>query len=115
MVLTAAQATMADLADIEMSLPIFTTPNKDMMLMQTNWAADINPVLANPLSSGIFLKNVTLVNGVTTVNHLLARMQQGWIISDVNGAATIYRSQPFNNLTLTLTSNAAVTVTLYVF
>lgn len=83
--------------------------------MQTQWAASLDPVIANPLINGNFLKDVHLINGVTVINHLLSRKPQGWLIVDVQGAATVYRSAPFNPLTLTLTSNAAVTVSLYVY
>lgn len=97
------------------ALPIFQSENRDLTLLQTNWAASLNPLLSNPLSSGLFLKSVALANGVTVINHLLGRMPQGWIVSDISGAATVYRSAVFTKLTLTLTSSAAVTVNLYVF
>ena len=79
------------------------------------WASQLNPVLANPMNSVSIIKGVSLVNGQTVINHLLGRQMQGWFLTDVNGAATIYRSAPMNNLTLTLTSNAAVTVNIGVF
>lgn len=84
-------------------------------LMQTKWAAQLNPVISNPLNSISILKNISLVNGATSINHKLGQMQQGWMILDVDAAATIYRSQAFNDKTLTLTSNAACTVTLGVY
>lgn len=50
------------------------------------------------------------------INHKLGRMQQGWVITDINNVATsIYRSQPFNDKTLTLTSSGAVTVNIWVY
>lgn len=85
------------------------------MLLQTSWANSINPILINPLSDGIFLRNVPLINGVNVINHLLARKQQGWLITDQDALASLYRSQPFNDKTLTLTSNAVVNVNLYCF
>lgn len=98
-----------------MSLPIYQSQVPELLLLQTQWTSQLNPLLANPLVNGILLKNVSLANGVTTVNHLLGRKMQGWFITDINGAASVYRSQPFNSLTLTLTSSAQVTVSLYVF
>lgn len=83
--------------------------------MQTRWASIINPFLANPILSVQTLQAVSLINGVTTINHKLGQVQQGWFIIDINGAATVYRSQPFNDKTLVLTSNAAVTVNIGVF
>jgi hypothetical protein len=86
-----------------------------LSLMQTRWAAILNPFLASPTNQIQILENVKLANGSTTINHLLGHQMQGWYIVDVNGAATIYRSQPFNDKTLTLTSSAAVTVNIGVF
>lgn len=78
------------------------------------WAASLNPVLANPILSGKAL-TATLIDGITTIPHGLGRLMQGWFIIDINESANIYRSQPFNTSTLTLTSSGAVTVNLWVF
>lgn len=95
-------------------LAYFQTQLRELSQLQTQWKSQLDPLLSLPLTNGIFVSAV-LKNGVNTVNHRLGRKQQGWIITDQDAAAEIYRSQPFNNLTLTLTSNADVTVTLYVF
>lgn len=96
-------------------LPQFQTNDRDFQLMQSTWATQINPIIAQPINNGFVLKNISLINGATVVNHLLGRNLQGWFLVDVNGAATIYRSAPKNNLTLTLTSSAAVTADIFVF
>lgn len=83
--------------------------------MATRWASILQPWLNNPASSGAYIFNQSLILGVTVVNHKLGRKPQGWTVIDINGAATVYRSQPFNDLTLTLTASAGVTVSLYVF
>ncbi len=93
----------------------FQSNDRVFQLMQNSWATDIDPVLQNPIVNGLLLKNVALINGVNVINHKLGRMQQGWILIDINGAAQVYRSAPLGPLTLTLTSNAVVTVSLYVF
>lgn len=98
-----------------MLLPIFITNNKDLVMMQNRWASIINPLLDNPYMQGILLNSISLNNGVTVVNHKLGRKLQGWVLVDIDGAAEVYRSAPKNDLTLTLTSNAAVTCDLYVF
>lgn len=96
--------------------PIGLAPTtRDFTMFQTRWKALLGPILSNPANQGLLLQNVKLINGVTVVNHLLGREMQGWIIADIDGAATIYRSAKMNDLTLTLTSNAAVTVSLEVF
>lgn len=87
----------------------------DLPKMQTTWAQQLNPVIANALVQGQQLNNIQLINGVTVVNHKLGRKMQGWIVVDMDAASIIYRSQPFNALTLTLTSNAAVSISLWVF
>lgn len=79
------------------------------------WASAINPLLASATASARFLSNVPLAVGANTISHGLGRNLQGWIITDLNGAATIYRSQPLNAFTLTLTSSAAVTISLELF
>lgn len=98
-----------------MSLPIFQGGTPEFNLMQTQWASNLDPLLKNPMSNGNFVNGVVLASGSNVINHKLGRTPQGWMITDRNGAATVYRSAAFNPLTLTLTASAAVTVTLYVF
>lgn len=94
-----------------MSLPLRL--NWDMA--QDRWATELQPIINLPPNQGRLIKNVPLINGVTVVSHKLGRVQQGWIIADQDAAAQIYRSAAFNNLTLTLTSNAAVNINIWVF
>ncbi len=79
------------------------------------WASQLNPIISSPLSSASILESVALINGATVINHKLGRKMQGWFITDQNASAAIYRSQPMNSSTLTLTSSAAVTVNIAVF
>lgn len=84
--------------------------------MQNQWAAIINPILASPIANGRMLINVELSNGVTVINHRLGQKLQGWLIAGIDGAAVIYDNQKTNqmtDLTLSLTSNAAVTVNIW--
>lgn len=83
--------------------------------MQNKWASQLNPLLNQPANNGIILSNINLVTGVNVINHKLNKKQQGWIITDLNAAVTIYRSQPFNDKTLTLTSSGPCTINLQVF
>lgn len=101
-----------------MSLPIFQTEDQNLSLLQTRWAAQLNPILASLLSQGQLLRNVDLINGDTEVNHKLGRKLIGWVLTRVRGAAQIYDNQDTNSmsqLTLSLTSDADVTVDLWVF
>lgn len=94
-----------------MALPL----KLDWGLAQTKWKSQIDPVLANPITQGNVIAGVKLISGVTVVNHLLGHAPLGWFVCDIDGPAQIYRSAPSNALTLTLTSNAAVTINLAVF
>lgn len=98
-----------------MQLPKIPAQDPAVNLMQTKWASILNPLLAQPLSASSILSNVALVTGDNTINHLLGRTLQGWIVSDITAASTVYRSQPLNATTLTLNASAPTTVSLLVF
>lgn len=87
--------------------------------MLTAWASQLNPVITNPITKGIVLKNVQLAVGQNVINHKLGRILQGWNSTRIrNVAAQIYDTQDSNQtpqLTLNLVSDAAVTVDLFVF
>lgn len=102
-----------------MRLPIFTTQDKDMSLMQTNWASLINPVLSQPINQGLLLQNVVLVNGNNSISHKLGRKLIGWFPVRFQGSfAQLFDNQNTNSQQdkiLILNSNAGVTVDLFVF
>lgn len=101
-----------------MALPKFFTTDKVLTLIQTTWASMLDFLLANPLVNGRLVYGATeyqLTNGVNVINHGLARKPLGWFLTDQNAAVTVYRSQPFNASTLTLTASANALVNLYVF
>ena len=85
--------------------------------MQTKWASQLNPVLANLLVKGQLLQSQKLINGTTVINHKLGRNPQGWFLVAPQASASVYQApqQPNPTLTLTLISNAAVTTDLWVF
>lgn len=97
------------------SLPSFQTDDQALSFLQSRWASILNPLLRSPLSSNLLLKEVVLVAGDNVINHKLGRTPQGWIISDVNSAISIYRNAPFNELTLTLNSSGNGTINLIIF
>lgn len=98
-----------------MSFARVQTELRELNQVQSNIAAVVNPLLANPYLNGNILENVTLINGTTIVPHGLGRTQQGWAIVDIQGAAQIYRNANFNSTVLSLSSDALVTVNIYVF
>lgn len=83
--------------------------------MQTQWKSQIDPILSNRILQGLLLSNISLKTGDNTINTLIARQQQGWLITDQTAAALIYRSRPLNSSTLTLNASAPCTVSLWVF
>lgn len=89
----------------------------DLPETQTRWASILNPIIANPILSGIALNEIRLQSGQNVINHKLQRKMQGWFITDMAAAATVYKPDvfPFNNLTLTLTASVPVTVNLWVY
>jgi len=98
-----------------MALNLFKSQDQTLMLMEKQWMSELNPLLANILTQGSLLSNVKLINGNNTFNHYLGKQQTGYIITDQNATALIYRALPFNSQNLTLTSDAAVTVSLWIF
>ena len=94
------------------------SPKMPWELANPKIAAEINPILTNPLVSGRFLNGIKLAVGNNTINHQLGSKLQGWIIIGINGVSDIYDKQAANQhpeLTLILNSSAAVTINLYLF
>lgn len=101
-----------------MALPLYKSDDNSFTLMQTAWATQLNPIVQLPLVQGLVLQNVTLKAGDNTIDHRLGRKLQGWILTRVRAAATIYDKQDANQLssrTLVLNSSAPVVVDIYVF
>lgn len=96
-------------------LPLFKSEDQTLMLLQSRWKSIIDPLLSTPYLNGLVIRDVELQIGTNAVNHLLGRVQQGWVITDVNGGAQIYRSKAFNDKALWLVSDAAVTINLWVY
>lgn len=97
-------------------LPIIKTGNVALDLYQTRMKSELDPVIASSLLQGNLLSNIQLsASSPTQINHKLGRMQRGWFITDQNAQARIYRFAPLNASTLTLSSDANVVVSLWVF
>jgi hypothetical protein len=94
-----------------MQLPV----NIPFSQMLTRWSSILNPFVANPSNNSSVLSNISLTVGINSINHLLGRTMQGWFLVDQNSVGTVYRSAPLNDKTLTLTSSAAMTVSIGVF
>ncbi len=83
---------------------------------QPRWASILNPILALPILNGNQIEQIRLTANVAkSINHLLQRMQQGWIVTDTSAASNIWRTKAFNDLTLTLESDADTIINIWVF
>lgn len=101
-----------------MALPIFQTNIRELSMMETQWASQLNPLIIAPLSNGQILSGIKITSGINTISHRLSRNLQGWFIVGINAAATIYDQQAFNTMpdkTLILNSSAPCTINLFVF
>lgn len=98
-----------------MALPIFKNMDQPFQLMQSQWASQLNPVLANPMTNIQILENISLVTGTNVINHKLNQTQQGWMLVDLQGAVIPYRNAPFNSKTLSLFASGPVICSIGVF
>jgi hypothetical protein len=96
-------------------LPILISDSRELNQMQTQWASSINPLLSNPLSSGVFVKQVSVVSGSNSINHKLGRKPLGWFVTNINAAITLYMTGSFDPLFLRLTASGSAAIDLYVF
>ncbi len=80
----------------------------------TKWKSQLDPLLANQLTQGSLLKGISLIQGDTSVNHLLQRQPLGWIIADQNAASDLYRTFWDKNVII-LNASQPVTINLWVF
>lgn len=95
----------------------FFTDDKDLSLLQSSWARELNPVLANPIVNG-HIVTAALVSGSNQISHKLGRRLTGYIIVKADAPITVYELTSPNvspDLTLLLNSSAAANVSIYVF
>ena len=95
-------------------IPQVQTASRTDNQAQQNIISALRHIFTNPLATVSYLKSVSLANGSTTIAHKLGTTAQGYLITKVNGAATVYCSA-IDDTSLTLVSNAAVTADIIVF
>lgn len=99
-------------------LPQFQGGDTSFQMMQNTWGSILGTLLARPANNSNILQSIHLTTGSNTVNHKLGQKLQGWTIVRQRAAASIYDTQDSNQtpaLTLTLVSDADVTVDIEVF
>lgn len=101
------------------SFPLVQTNNREVNQLQQNIKSAVNPLLSNPLNQGLLLQQVVLAIGTNNINHKLNRALIGWFTTRMPGVyAKIYDNQNTNTTptsTLTLVSDTAITIDLFVF
>jgi hypothetical protein len=85
--------------------------------MQTKWASQLNPVLANLLVQGQLLDAQIFEIGSNAVNHKLGRTPNGWFSVSPQGPGQLYEApyQPNPTLTLTIIASESLISSLWVF
>lgn len=69
--------------------------------------------LLNTPSGGIFI-TTKLTSGTNNIKHNLGKVPTGFIITDIDAAATIYRIS-FSNALVVLNASAPATTTIFLF
>lgn len=87
---------------------------QELQLIQDNIEKAISSAITAPILNGRLITSVNLVAGSTKIEHKLARVPQGYIQVDINNVSSIYTVSK-DALFLTLSSSAAVTVSLWIF
>ena len=67
------------------SIPKVQTTDRNVNQLQTNILGPLNGLLQNEIVNNNFLTGVTITSGNNSINHLLGRMNIGWVISDIIG------------------------------
>lgn len=90
------------------------TNDVNLEKIQANTRSATQSSRANPLNSGTILKSTSLSVGSNVIPHKLGQKLQGWFITDINAASSIYKTES-NDKTITLNSSVACIIDLFVF
>lgn len=93
-------------------------PDRIINQIQTNILSNLNQMIKDPMTNGVYLQEVALVTGDNVISHTLGRDLQGWILIRVRSLAVVCDHQDINpnpSKTLILESSANVVVDLFVF
>ena len=87
--------------------------NDEVLKLQSNVENALAPVLRVALLDGVTI-SAALASGDNEIAHGLGRVPQGYIIIDVDAAATIYRVS-LSDKFLTLNSTATANIKLWIY
>jgi hypothetical protein len=89
------------------------TDDQTLNRVQDMIAQMVSSLISDPLLSRQII-SVSLASGSNVVSHNLKRQPKGWLISDRNSAATIYRTA-WDSASITLQLSAPLAGTLEVY
>lgn len=89
------------------------TDQRDVEQLQSNCAQQFTAIKDCPFLSGAAV-SASLVTGSNKVDNPLQRTIQGWIITDRDSAATVYKSTS-DNFTVTLVASAPINLQIWLY
>jgi hypothetical protein len=95
-------------------LPLIKNPD-DINVVLPKWKSQLDPILATRLVTGRQVMGVVLSTTATVIYHKLDRLPIGWVLSDQNASAVVYRTAPMTPTTITLAASAPCSVSLWVY
>ena len=90
------------------------TDDVNLEKIQANTRSATQASRSNPLNSGITLSAVSLSIGANEIPTKIGRNIQGWFITDINAASSIYKATS-NDKTITLNSSVACVVNIFIY
>jgi len=99
-------------------LPTIQNVDRTLSMLQSQWKAILDNLLAAPMSEYVMLSDLKLVSGSNVINHKLGRKLVGYVVTLKSAASDIHDNQTVNTMpdkTLILVASAPVTLSLMVF
>jgi len=99
------------------SFRVIRTTVRDVQKLQDSLARVFNAIQTKEILDGRLISDIEIVTGTAKeINHGLAKPIRGWIITDINADANVYRGTSTTpNSTFFLNASANCTVSLWVF
>jgi hypothetical protein len=90
------------------------TADRELNRIQEQIIAAVNPLVKSTVLNYVELKEVALTSGTVNVEHTLGRQPLGWIITDNQADARVWRTS-WSDRFLSLTASGNTTISLLVY
>jgi hypothetical protein len=97
------------------NFPKLNTPDPLLNRIQDSIAILFAYIQGSPLVGNVSMVKVALTTSPATVDHKLGRVPQGFIVVDIDAAATPYRVTPFSLLSVQMQADAPCQTKLLFF